>query len=122
MKRLPDAEFEIMKAVWSFDMPVTAAIIKNNLDWEKSWKVQTVIAMLNRLINKGFLTTEKKAERTYIPLITQEEYLKWETENFLKQYHSGSFFSLFSALQGSKLSSKEQEELSNILNKMREKS
>jgi BlaI family penicillinase repressor len=121
MQRLPDAEFEIMKTVWQFDGPVTAATIKNQLDEKKDWKVQTVIALLNRLIKKGFLRTEKKAERTYAPLVSQQEYLKCETEHFLEQYHGGSFLSLFSTLQGNKLSEKAKEELSHLLEELREK-
>lgn len=121
MQRLPGAEFIIMKILWQFDGPVTAAAVRSRLGEEKDWKVQTVITHLNRLIRKGFVRTEKDAERTYAPLVTQSAYLEYETRQFLEQYHGGSFVNLFNTLQGNKLSEKEKAELARLLEEMRKK-
>ena len=59
IKRLPDAEFEIMKIIWNSTPPVTTAQIMEKLGNEKDWNPQTVLTMLVRLIEKGFLTSER---------------------------------------------------------------
>jgi len=64
---------------------------------EKEWKTPTAISLLLRLVERGFLRTEKNGkEREYYPIITREEYLKFETQNFIKIYHENSFASFVS--------------------------
>ncbi|MFD0714020.1 BlaI/MecI/CopY family transcriptional regulator [Paenibacillus sp. GCM10027626] len=105
MKKLPDAEFEIMKAVWSHEPPLTTNEIIAGLESGNSWKPQTVLTLLVRLTERGFLRSEKKGkERTYFPLITEEEYLQFETGNFIEKFHQNSFLSLVNTLyKGRKL-------------------
>lgn len=99
MKKLPDAEFDIMKVIWANEPPVTANMIMEQLGDERKWKVQTAISMLLRLVDRGFLRTEKNGkERTYYPLVGKEDYLKFETSNFMKQYHDNSFLDLVHTL------------------------
>jgi len=99
IKKLPDAEFDVMKVVWANDPPVTTSIIMEQLGKEKKWKAQTVISLMLRLIERGFLRTEKRGkERIYFPLISKDDYLKFETSNFLKQYHNNSFLNLVNTL------------------------
>lgn len=99
MKKLPDAEFDVMKVVWANEPPITTSIIMAQLGNEREWKAQTVISLLLRLVERGFLRTEKiSKERTYFPLISKEDYLKFETGNFVKQYHDSSFLSLVNTL------------------------
>ena len=65
----------------------------------KEWKIQTVVSLMLRLVERGFLRSEKLGkERTYYPLISKEEYLKFETGNFMKQYHNNSLFHLINTL------------------------
>lgn len=113
IKRLPDAEFEIMRVVWSNEPPITTAMIMEQLGNERKWKAPTVISLMMRLVERGFLQTEKEGkERTYYPLIRKEEYLALETENFMKQYHENSFLSFVNTLyNGKQLSDKELDDL-----------
>jgi predicted transcriptional regulator len=63
------------------------------------WKVQTAISLMLRLVERGFLRTEKIGkERTYFPLVRYEDYLTFETSSFLKQFHNNSFFNLIAAM------------------------
>lgn len=112
LKRIPDAEFEVMKVVWKNTPPVTTNMIMEQLG--KKWKVQTLISLLSRLIERGFLCSEKNGkERTYFPMVSKEEYLKYETNNFMEMFHENSFVSLINTLyEGKKLSEKELGELS----------
>jgi BlaI family penicillinase repressor len=113
MKKLPNAEFEIMKVVWANEPPITTNMIMEQLGNERKWKAPTVISLMMRLVERGFLRTEKKGkERSYFPLVDKEDYLKFETGNFMKQYHENSFLSFVNTLyDGKQLSESDIEEL-----------
>ncbi|MCL2580274.1 MAG: BlaI/MecI/CopY family transcriptional regulator [Oscillospiraceae bacterium] len=99
MKKLPDAEFDIMKIVWANKPPITTTEIMKQLGSERDWKIQTLVSLMLRLTERGFLRSEKNGkERTYFPLINREDYLKFETENFMKQFHDNSFLNLATTL------------------------
>ena len=108
IKKLPDAEFDIMKVIWANEPPVTTAMIMEQLGKEKEWKIQTVVSLMLRLAERGFLRSEKHGkERSYFPLISKEAYLKFETGNFIKQYHDSSLFNLINTLYDDKALSDE---------------
>ena len=123
MKKLPDAEFEIMKAIWHTDEPVTSPVLTEKLRFllpDKEWKAQTVLTMLVRLENKGFLRSEKVSkERNYYTVISEDDYLKIEQENFKKRFSNRSFSALVKALyDGKNVSEDEIEELKDWINKI----
>ena len=122
MKKLPDAEFDIMKVVWANEPPVTTSIIMEQLGNEKGWKAQTVISLMLRLTERGFLSTDKRGkERVYYPLISKDDYLKFETSNFMKQYHDNSFLDLVNTLYADKsLTDRDIDELLQWAKKRRE--
>ena len=99
MKKLPDAEFDVMKVVWANAPPITANMIMKQHGNGEGWKVQTAISLLLRLVERGFLRTEKNGrERTYFPMVSKEEYLKFETGNFIRQFHDNSFLNLVTTM------------------------
>lgn len=99
MKRLPNAEFEVMKAVWNLTSPFSVNMVIEQLNGEKDWKIQTVISLMLRLVKREFLRTEKNGnERVYFTLVNKDEYLKSETNAFVKQYHDDSVLSIFNTL------------------------
>ena len=107
VKRLPDAEFEVMRVIWRSDPPISTAQIVKVLEPHTNWKPQTVMTMLVRLIEKKFLTSERVGrERNYAPIITEHEYMRAETEDFLTRYRGNSIGSLVKTMyEGEKLSS-----------------
>jgi len=113
VKRLPDAEFEVMHVIWQNTPPISTNQIISCLDSNKMWKPQTVLTLLVRLIDKGFLHSEKVGkERTYSPLISQKDYLSIETSSFFDRIHSNSIRSLVSSLyDGNKLTNDEVDDL-----------
>lgn len=120
MKKLPDAEFEIMRVVWANEPPITTAMVMEQLGSERKWKAPTVISLMLRLVKRGFLRTEKEGkERTYFPLVSKEEYLAWETEHFMKQYHENSFLSFVNTLYNGKRPS--EKELDDLLKWVKER-
>jgi predicted transcriptional regulator len=51
----------------------------------RGWKKQTVFTLLNRLVEKGFLSSTKTGkERYYEPLVEREDYLRQETGRFVE--------------------------------------
>ena len=122
LKKLPDTEFEIMKVVWANEPPITTNTVMEQLGGERGWKAQTVISLMLRLVKKGFLRTEKDGkERTYFPLVGKEDYLEFETGNFMKLYHENSFLSLVNTLyDGKRLSDGDIEELTKWLKERRD--
>jgi predicted transcriptional regulator len=113
IKRLPDAEFEVMKTVWRMEPPVTTLQIIGSLETDKAWKAQTVLTMLLRLTEKGFLKSERVGrERCYTPIIPEQEYLRVETGDFVRRYAGHSIGSLVKALSAdSGLSPEDMREL-----------
>jgi BlaI family penicillinase repressor len=115
MKRLPDAEFDIMKEVWKLDPPITSGMLLESLVGErgKDWKLQTLHTLLGRLVDRGFLRFEKKGkEKSFFPLVERDEYLKYETKSFVQQYHEGSLLNLVNAAyQGERLCDADIDEL-----------
>jgi len=113
LKKLPNTEFEIMKVVWANEPPITTSTVMEQLGNERGWKAPSVISLMLRMVDKGFLRTEKNGkERTYYPLIAKEDYLEFETGNFMKLYHENSFLSFVNTLyNGHQLSEHDIEEL-----------
>ncbi len=122
LKKLPDSEFEIMKVVWSNEPPIFTGTVMEQLGKEKEWKAQTIITLLTRLEKRGFIRKEKNGkELTYFPLVQKEDYLKFESNDFLKRFHSNSLFSLFATLYNDKkLNEKDLDELEKWLKEKRE--
>ena len=86
IKRLPDGEFTILKIIWQLPNPTTSAQIMEKLGEDNHWKPQTLLTVLARLTEKGFLESVRKGrERQYTAIISEDEYLEVETSDFLKR-------------------------------------
>ena len=97
-KRLPDAEFNVMKVIWNLASPITTNKITNKLA-DNTWKPQTLLTVLKRLSEKGFLSIIKDGkEHQYEVLIKEDEYLEIETGSFLKRYAGNSIGALVKTL------------------------
>ena len=64
LTRLPDTELEVMKVVWQKGNGVSTSEIKQELDKQRTWNVSALQTLLNRLIDRGFLTSYKKGKRS----------------------------------------------------------
>lgn len=122
-QRLPDAEFDLMQTIWDQQPPVTTGQLMDLLGHARGWKVQTVVTLLGRLAERGFLRVERPGgrERAFYALISREEYLRMETETFLDHYHRRSVSSLIAALAGERLSDQDLDELSALIQRQRER-
>jgi len=113
IKRLPDTEFELMRVIWQHPPPVTTAEIIQALGESDNRKPQTVLTMLVRLIEKGFLSSERVGkERNYTPIIAEDEYMSVETGEFISRYRGNSVGSLVKTMyEGKALPEEELREL-----------
>ena len=125
IQQISDDELEIMKIVWGNPQEVTLfSYIMDELAVKgKPCQKNTLIVLLSRLMNKGFLSAKKIGRRNeYTPLILEEEYQTAQTKNFLDKIYEGSAKGLVSNLiMGDLLTEEEYEELKSLLEKGREK-
>lgn len=100
MNRLSEAEFKIMDIVWSFNEDfVTTNMILGKLKPQKKWTRATVSTLLNRLVQKGHLSTTKTGKERSFSIQTQKkDYLEYETNHFMSNYHNHSLVNLASCL------------------------
>lgn len=99
LKKLPDAEFELMRIIWQNPSPISTNQIIEKMEVGDRRKPQTVLTLLTRLIERGYLRSERVGkERIYTPLVAQEEYLAFESSQFMRRFHANSFVSLVNTL------------------------
>ena len=117
MERLPDAELEVMQALWRQEKyPVSSAALMEELAGRR-WQTATLLKLLSRLEERGFVKREKEGRNNlYTPLVRREDYLSAESRAFLQRLHGGSLPSLVAALMDSRaISRRDLEELEEIL-------
>ena len=116
IRRLPDAELEVMQAVWACEAPVARADIDAKLKDTHPMALTTLLTVLTRLSDKGFLRIEKQGRSArYIPLVSRAEYLAQQSRRFLEKLCGGSLPAFAAALCDSGLSRQELAELRRLL-------
>jgi predicted transcriptional regulator len=108
-----------MKVVWANEPPITTNMIMSQHGNNAGWKLQTAISLLLRLVERGFLRTEKTSkERTFFPLVEKEDYLQFETGEFVKKFHGDSVLKFVTTMYKDKtMSDADISELSALLKK-----
>lgn len=116
IRRLPDTELEVMQAVWACTPPVERAEIEGLLFRTHPMAMTTLLTLLTRLSEKGFLSIEKQGRRSrYIPCVSQEEYLAAQGNAFFKKLCGGDVSVFASALCDSGLTRDELARLRTLL-------
>lgn len=120
-QQLSDAELEIMKIVWSNPDEVTVfSYLMDELAARgRPCQKNTLIVLLSRLVNKGFLHARKIGRRNeYTPLVPEAEYQTAQTKRFLDKIYAGSIQGLITSLiPAERLTDEEYEELKRLLEK-----
>lgn len=113
-----DAELDIMKIIWANGGTALFAYIMDELTGNrKTWQKNTVIMLLSRLTDKGYLKAKKLGRRNeYTALISEVHYQTAQTKNLLDKVYEGSAKGLVSNLiQSDLLTGEEYEELKKLL-------
>ena len=118
IRRLPDSELEIMQVVWQKEPPVSRIEIEETMKGDHTLAAPTILTLLTRLCEKGFLQMEKQGRaNAYTPLISQKAYLASESRNLLDKLYGGSIKTFANALCDSGISKDELKELRELLEK-----
>lgn len=121
LQQISDAELEIMKVVWAKNKePSLFAELTDELAAKgRPWQKNTLITLLNRLVNKGFLKAKKIGRRNeYTSLVSEAEYQTAQTKHFLEKLYEGSASGLVATLiSGDLLTDEEYSELRQMLEK-----
>jgi len=120
MKRLPDAELEVMKAFWEANTPLTRPELEERLA-AKAWASTTLLAMLARLEEKGFVVRQKQGRGyLYKAAVTRKEYLPVESRSALGRMFQGSARNLVAAMaETNTLTDADIQELEEYLQQLR---
>ena len=116
MRRLPDAELEVMQAIWACEAPVARAEIEEILYKTHPMAMTTLLTLLSRLAEKGFVRIEKIGRSSrYTPLVSQEDYLSAQSRSFVRKLCGGSISTFAAALCNSGLTKEELSQLREML-------
>ncbi len=116
IRRLPDSELELMQIIWQKEPPVSRAEIEEAIKASHSLAPTTILTLLTRLCEKGFLKMEKQGRaNAYAPQISQRDYLASESRSLLEKLYGGSIKTFANALCDSGLSKEELDELRRLL-------
>ncbi len=116
IRRLPDTELEVMQAMWQCEVPVTRGDIELILQKTHPMAQTTLLTLLTRLSEKGFVKIEKTGRASvYYPLISRQEYLASQSSRFINKLCGGDLSAFANALCDSGLSDEEIAELRELL-------
>lgn len=100
MQQISTSEAELMKIIWDNGGMALYSFIMDELGKkENPWKKNTVLTLLSRLMEKGFLCTNKIGRRNeYVSLISEQEYLAEQAKGFVRNVYEGDVKGLVATL------------------------
>lgn len=108
-QKLPDTELKVMQVIWRGEAPISTAAIREELQKERPWNLSALQTLLGRLVNRGFLTTEKQGKsRYYAPLVLEEDYLAEDSRRYFQKWTGGSLRDLVACLYENHTVTKEE--------------
>lgn len=103
MKKLGDAELEIMLSIWAAGEPVPSSYVQEKLRGSRDWALPAILTSLSRLVDKGFLACEKRGRSNwYRPLIQESEYKTAEGRGIIDRLYGSSFTGMVASLYNGK--------------------
>ena len=114
MQQISESELVLMRINWGNGGTALYSFIMEELEKEQNeWKKNTVLTLLSRLVEKGYLKTNKIGRRNeYAALVTEQEYQAVQTNHFLDRIFGGNVRGLVSTLlQEDRLSAEELKEI-----------
>ena len=122
LEKLPDAELDVMLALWRYRSPVRTSQILGDVRDARNWSLSTLKVLLGRLADKGFVEVTRQGRFTlYRALVSEADYRRQETQGLLKRYYKNSVKSMIAALvEEESLSGEELSELEELIRKVGE--
>ncbi|ECQ9386794.1 BlaI/MecI/CopY family transcriptional regulator [Listeria monocytogenes] len=122
IKSISKSELEVMKIIWDFGRAVQYADVAGKLEEKNySWKKNTVLTFLTRLVEKNLLSVKKVGRKNeYYALVSENEYLERQTETFVEDIYEGDVKGLITNLvQNDLISPNELEDLQQFWKRMK---
>ncbi|EAF4778730.1 BlaI/MecI/CopY family transcriptional regulator [Listeria monocytogenes] len=100
IKSISKSELEVMKIIWDFGRAVQYADVAGKLEEKNySWKKNTILTFLTRLVEKNLLSVKKVGRKNeYYALVSENEYLERQTETFVEDIYEGDVKGLITNL------------------------
>lgn len=103
LKKLGDAELEIMQVIWTSRHPVTSNYILKELQGLRKWQLSTLMTSLARLADKGFVVCDRSTgSNLYTPIVSENEYKAGTSRHFLEKLYNNSIQNMIATLYNSK--------------------
>ena len=119
MKRLPDTELEVMKALWNTGENTPRTVLEAVLE-PFGWASNTVNTYLTRLEKKGFVSVARdRRGNRYTALVSQEDYQAFDSQAILTQLY-GTPRNFVAALARTGLDRSDLEQLRSLLDELEE--
>ncbi len=120
LKKLGEAELEIMQVIWDSEHPVTSNYILKELQGRRRWQLSTLMTSLTRLSDKGFVHCDRsKGSNLYTSVILEEEYKAKASSHFLEKLYNNSIQNMIATLYNNKtIKNSDIEELRSFLDKL----
>ena len=96
--KITGSELEVMKLLWHADDALPVTDIREELQRQKGWEPATIKTLVARLVSKGAVRQEKRNVYYYSPLISEQEYNAWATDDLISRLYNGSARDLVAAL------------------------
>ncbi len=87
-----------MKVLWRAGDALPVTEIREQLQRAKGWEATTVKTLVSRLVSKGVVQQEKRGVYFYSPLLTEQDYNSWATNDLIRRLYNGSARELVAAL------------------------
>lgn len=120
IKKLGEAELEIMQVIWDSETSVTSNYILKELHGRRKWQLSTLMTSLTRLADKGFVRCDRSTgSNLYSWVIAESEYKTGASKSFLERLYNNSIQNMIASLYSSKaIKSSDVEELRAFLDKL----
>lgn len=117
---LTEAEWDIIQVVWEHE-PCAAPTVQEELVARKKWTYSTVKTLMDRMVLKGLLTTERiRNLMLYRSAISQRDAQRGELMKAVKRAFGGAFTPMMQfMLDSDTLSRKELDDLESLIRKKR---
>ncbi|EDK4068746.1 BlaI/MecI/CopY family transcriptional regulator [Listeria monocytogenes] len=122
IKSISKSELEVMKIIWDFGRAVQYADVAGKLEEKNySWKKNTILTFLTRLVEKNLLSVKKVGRKNeYYAIVSENEYLERQTETFVEDIYEGDVRGLITNLvQNDLISPDELEDLQQFWKRMK---
>ena len=118
MRRLPDTELEVMKALWASGPDTPRAALEAALA-PRRWASNTINTYLTRLADKGFVAVERAGRgNRYTALVSREDYLAYDSQAVLSRLYGSSPSNFVAALARGGLKREDVAQLRELLDQL----